>query len=51
MSHIGYKRLDLGRGFVRDGVRISIGEPEANDLVIELLEEWHPSEGSAARSL
>ena len=41
----------LVRGFVGDGVRISIGEPEANDLVIELLQEWRPAEGSAARSL
>ncbi|MDO5495138.1 MAG: histidinol-phosphate transaminase [bacterium] len=30
----------LVRGFAGEGVRISIGEPEANDAVIEFLGEW-----------
>lgn len=30
----------LVRGFAGDGVRISIGEPEANNAVIALLREW-----------
>lgn len=32
----------LVRGFVGDGVRITIGEPAANDAVIALLEGWAP---------
>ncbi len=36
---------DLGllvRGFPGEGVRIAIGEPEANDAVIDMLNEWRP---------
>ena len=33
------RRGILVRGFGSEGVRISIGEPEANDIVIELLTE------------
>lgn len=34
----------LVRPFVGDGVRISIGSPEANDAVLALAEEWAPTD-------
>lgn len=46
---IANQRGLLVRGFAGEGVRISIGEPEANDEVVELLREWRPAKGSAAR--
>lgn len=39
----------LVRGFASEGVRVTIGEPEANDAVIELLGQWRPAKGSPAR--